>query len=199
MNRRLVPIVALAISIVALSGPARAGGYLWLGSEMQGEGSIYRYNINTGVVDLSLSPALPVGASHWNNMATDGARLYLGTPTTQYVGLADPYTGASLGSAVYSPSLAGHKEDGAFRASSGTLWRVTYTGQLYEITAAASGSISLSLFDVRGRLLETLMRDEYKTLGIHELDYRPHLNSGVYVLRLQWGAGVASRKFVILK
>jgi hypothetical protein len=107
---------------------------LWFGSENAGEGNIYRYNILTKSVDLVVSPTLPSGAAHWNNMATDGARLYLGNPTTQYLGFANPWTGVVDSSTTYSPALAGHKEDGAFRASSGTLWRVTFSGLLHETT-----------------------------------------------------------------
>jgi hypothetical protein len=136
MNQRLFSIAALTLSTLALPQPARAGGYLWLGSEYQGAGTIYRYDIADGVVDLSVSPALPGGATHWNNMATDGTTLYLGNPTTQYLGFADPYTGVVGSSTTYSVALAGHKEDGAFRPGSGTLWRVTYSGYLHEMTTA---------------------------------------------------------------
>jgi hypothetical protein len=108
MNRRLFSIAALTLSTLALPQPAHAGGYLWLGSEYQGAGTIYRYDIADGVVDLSVSPALPGGATHWNNMATDGATLYLGNPTTQYLGFADPYTGVVGSSTTYSVALAGH-------------------------------------------------------------------------------------------
>lgn len=63
----------------------------------------------------------------------------------------------------------------------------------------ASAPISLALFDVRGRLVETIVNDEFRMAGDYEVDYRPELNSGVYVLRLSSSGGVTSRKIVLLK
>lgn len=131
---------ALLSSILILSNAPRAGadGYLWLGSEFQGEGNVYRYNIGAGAVDLVVSPSLPGGAAHWNNVAFDGANLLFGNPTTQYIGFADPHTGVVGSSSVYSPELAGHKEDGAYNPGTGRIWRMTYSGLLHELTPAGA-------------------------------------------------------------
>ena len=114
--------------------PARSAGYLWIGAENAGEGSIYRYNIASGIVDLVTSPSLPFGTTHWTNMATDGATLYIGPPDSHYIGFADPLTGVVSSSSSYSPTLPGHKEDGAYYRPNDTNWRMTFQDILYEVT-----------------------------------------------------------------
>jgi hypothetical protein len=136
-DRTMKPLTmttAFTLAAVLFASFANATGYLWFGSEMAGEGSIYRYNIRTKTIDLVASPTLPAGATHWNNMATDGTRLYLGNPGTQYVGFANILTGQVDSSTTYSSTVSGIKEDGAYRASSGTLWRVTFSDLLVETT-----------------------------------------------------------------
>lgn len=128
----------MALAATTLAGPAAAGGYIWLGAELSGAGSIYRFNIDSGIVDLILQPELPPGASHWNNMAVDGTTLYLGNPTTQYIGFADLHSGVVHSSGAYNPDLTGHKEDGAYDPSTGSMWRVTFSDLLYEITPAGN-------------------------------------------------------------
>ncbi|RPJ41383.1 MAG: hypothetical protein EHM19_12065, partial [Candidatus Latescibacterota bacterium] len=183
----------------ATAGVSDAGGYLWFGSELAGEGTIYRYDIDEGIVDTAVSPTLPPGGSHWNNMATDGVRLYLGTPTTQYLGFADPHTGLVDSSTSYSPSLAGHKEDGAFRSESGTLWRITYSDLLHETThsgvlvrtyafpAATPGLVGLEW------VRDTLYATDYSAgnpahIGIVDLDSTD--NSATFTV-IPWKAGGA--------
>jgi hypothetical protein len=127
--------IVAAWCLLAAALPVRGAGWLWLTSEFAGEGNVYRFNLDTGMVDLIISPPLPAEAMHWNNAATDGTYLYLGSPTTQYFGVFDIMTGGSETAVEYSPALAGHKEDGAYRRSSDTLWRITFSGAaLYETT-----------------------------------------------------------------
>jgi hypothetical protein len=130
----LHPSFALAAAAV-LTSAASAGGHLWLGAEFAAEGKVFRYDIDAGVIDLTLTPTLPPGASHFNNMATDGVHVYYGSPTTQWIGVADIHTGIVIDELTYSPSAAGHKEDGAFNPQTGTLWRVTFSDLLHEVSA----------------------------------------------------------------
>jgi len=138
-----------SVCAAAGSGSAFADGWLWMGAEFAGKGSIYRYSIETGTIDLVVSPVLPPGGSHFNNLACDATTLYIGTPTTQYIGKIDPATGAFLGSSSYSPDAGGHKEDGAVHPGTGQLWRATFSNLIHETTttgtilASYSGSGSL--------------------------------------------------------
>ena len=126
---------ATAVLVVLAAAPTHASGYIWLTAEYAGEGKVFRYNIQTGQIDLTVTPSLPSGGSHWNNGATDATSLYLGTPTTQYLGIADVYTGIVHTSRAYSQALGGHKEDGAVAYGTGNLWRVAYgSGELFETT-----------------------------------------------------------------
>jgi hypothetical protein len=194
MNRPVVSSGAFALSVLALSSAARADGFLWLGAERAGEGNIYRYNINTGVVDLTVRPSLPPGAAHWNNMATDGVQLYLGNPYTDYLGFMDPYSGAATGSSVYAPSLAGLKEDGAFRTSTRTLWRVTFSGQLYETTTAgvlvrsftiASGLVGLEWVG------ETLYATNYEAGNVGQVTLNETTKTATFTI-IPWAPGGGS-------
>lgn len=135
MNRR---IMALALIAWALPSLVFAAGHLWLGAEYAGEGNIYRYDILSNTIDLIASPPRPAGGEHWNNCATDATRLYLGVPNQQYIGYADPVTGAIGSSGSYSPALGGRFEDGAANPGTGNLWRVTYNSTLHETTTTGA-------------------------------------------------------------
>jgi hypothetical protein len=186
-----VRLAALSAGSALGSVPALADGYLWFGSEFQGEGTIYRFNLATGSVDLTVRPALPPGGSHFNNMATDGARLYLGTPTTQWVGVADIRTGEVLSTHTYTPSLSGHKEDGAFRRSTGNLWRVTFSGSLHEVTP---GGQLVRTYPTAGGLVglewvgDTLYATDYTGEGIGSFAFGP--GTAVWTV-IPWAAGQA--------
>lgn len=120
----IVHALQFALMLILIASPVLAGGFLWMGSEYQGEGNIYRFNLQTMAIDMVQSPA---GASgHWNNAATGGGYVYFGSPTSDRMDRRDAYTGALLQTFTHSPSLSGHKEDGAFHDNS--LWRMTYSG-----------------------------------------------------------------------
>jgi len=60
-------------------------------------------------------------------------------------------------------------------------------------------AVELTVMDVRGRVVDVLMRDE-REAGAHQVDYRPtDLPSGVYFYRLRAGNFVQTRRFVLLK
>jgi flagellar hook assembly protein FlgD len=59
--------------------------------------------------------------------------------------------------------------------------------------------VSLRIYDINGRLVETLV-DGWREAGTHELTFdASHLPSGVYVYRIQAGNWSASAKMVLLK
>ena len=67
----------------------------------------------------------------------------------------------------------------------------------YQLTSA--GRIDLSVFDVNGRHVRTLV-SERKNAGTHSIDFdASDLPSGVYIARLQHAAGTLSRKMLLVK
>ncbi len=64
---------------------------------------------------------------------------------------------------------------------------------------AARASVELIVMDVRGRVVDVLLR-ESRDAGSHQIEYRPaDLPSGVYFYRLRAGSFVQTRRFVLLK
>jgi len=62
----------------------------------------------------------------------------------------------------------------------------------------AESVVRLVVYDVRGRLVSTLVDGEVKGEGTYELRYQPPW-SGVYFMRLQVGSEVVSKKIVVLE
>ncbi len=189
MSPLLVPVLLGSLSIVAAPRPAHAGGYLWLGAEFQGEGNIYRFNLATGMVDMVQAHA---GTDHWNNMATDGASLYLGHPLSNTLNRHDAYSGALVSPGTYSTTLAGHKEDGAF--GDGSLWRVTYSGTivLHRTTTAGVAESTFTMTSNPGLVglefvADTLFATTYNTRDIGTLQ-RVTATTLSFVAR-PWAAG----------
>lgn len=66
-------------------------------------------------------------------------------------------------------------------------------------TVPERGTVSLEVYDVHGRLVETLVHNEPREPKRYELTYKPEKSSGVYFVRLEAGGQVKSRKIVLLK
>jgi len=59
--------------------------------------------------------------------------------------------------------------------------------------------VTLSIYNLRGQLLETLI-DEYKTSGRHTVEWNSsHLNSGVYLYKLQSTTTAEVKKCILIK
>ncbi len=67
----------------------------------------------------------------------------------------------------------------------------------YSLTA--SSRVQLHIFDMRGRLVKTVV-NEMQTAGIHEVTVKAgDLPSGTYIYQLQAGDNVLSRRMVLVK
>jgi len=59
--------------------------------------------------------------------------------------------------------------------------------------------VTLEVFDMAGRLVATLLRDERTPAGFHQVEFRrPGLPNGLYLSRLQAGRDVLARKMLVL-
>ena len=62
-----------------------------------------------------------------------------------------------------------------------------------------AGDVTLEVFDPAGRLVRTLLRNDRRGPGHHEVAFRAeHLPSGVYLVRLKIGPRIESRRIVLL-
>ncbi|HYE02307.1 MAG TPA: GC-type dockerin domain-anchored protein [Phycisphaerales bacterium] len=187
--RRVIAAAGLSLGLAA--DMATGDGFLWLGSEFQAEGTIFRYNLQTGTIDRVVSPPRPSGVTHWNNMAIDGSFLYIGSPSSQYVGVCDLDTGAVLASHTYTPALSGHKEDGAYHPGTGNLWRATFSNLLHEVTPTGQlvrtytgGGALVGLEWVGGTLYAT----NYSNGDIGVLSLNPANNTATFT-PVPWAPG----------
>ncbi len=106
----------------------QADGYLWLSGAGTGTASLYRYNLRTGAIDRTVSPASVAGirpSADYNHLAFDGTFLYIGAFDQLLLAKANPYTGAirEVGAYQNCECLLGGRQlrDGAF--GRGILWR----------------------------------------------------------------------------
>jgi len=64
---------------------------------------------------------------------------------------------------------------------------------------SAEARVTLEVFDMAGRLVATLLRDELATAGSHQLTFHhPALPRGLYLSRLRVGHDTITRKMVVL-
>jgi hypothetical protein len=64
---------------------------------------------------------------------------------------------------------------------------------------AKSGHVKLTVFDIRGRIIKTLV-NEYQPRGKYKVTFDAvSLSSGIYFYRLELGDFSASRKLILLK
>jgi MYXO-CTERM domain-containing protein len=122
-------------ALVAAAGasPAMAGGYLWISAEFSSPfgtpPKIWRYNVGTGLVDYSIKPTfggndLDPNADVYNNLASDGVNLYVGTDDADVFAVADRITGVCNSNPGYQPPPSGSWEDGSYNKSNGHLYRM---------------------------------------------------------------------------
>ena len=63
-----------------------------------------------------------------------------------------------------------------------------------------SVKVTIKVYDILGRLVKTLINDEFKDAGFFEITFDgTNLASGVYFYRIEAGKFVQSKKMVLLK
>ena len=66
-------------------------------------------------------------------------------------------------------------------------------------TVPALGRVSVHVFDVAGRLMETLVDDELRTAGPHAINYQARGSNGAYFVRVDAGGESVTTRVVLLK
>ncbi|UCF06904.1 MAG: tandem-95 repeat protein [bacterium] len=61
------------------------------------------------------------------------------------------------------------------------------------------GPVTVAVYDAAGKLVETLLYNEYREPNEYRLEYRPRGASGVYFVRLETGRMVRNTKIILLK
>lgn len=150
--RRLLGRLAAITLLTSIAWPAAAGGFLWLSGESAQPISIYRYNLQTGMIDKVVKPTFGSApfdplADVYNNLAYDGKNLYIGSDDDNSLSAADPLSGVISSSTSYSPTPnpASSWEDGAFDTRTGNLWRAGTNSVLLETTV---GGLVVGRFNV---------------------------------------------------
>ncbi len=62
-----------------------------------------------------------------------------------------------------------------------------------------AGRVTLAVYDIRGRRLDTLVAGEYREPNVYAVRYQPELASGQYYLRLEVGGQVRTRTLTLLQ
>lgn len=140
-----------------------------------------------------------------------------GTVTFYAAGNAANADGTSLGDYIYTLSQVlsegpvAVREDGAVRPGSFQLGANfpnpfnAGTRIPYKLSAEAAGPVSLTINDVRGRRVQTLLSTRYTGAGDHWIDWNGEdllgvaAASGVYFVRLSTRAGSDTRKLLLLR
>jgi hypothetical protein len=131
-----------------------ACGFLWISAEFfSNPATIFRYNVAAGRIDRSTVPGILTHVA--NNLAFDGATLYLGTDGGETFRKADPFTAVPFFQTTYMPPTgADNLEDGAFRVANGHLYRASSifgAGEMFET-------------DTSGNVLATYVVNNVQTL-----------------------------------
>jgi hypothetical protein len=61
------------------------------------------------------------------------------------------------------------------------------------------GRVTLAVYDVAGRRVDTLLDGEYQAAGLHTVRYQSRRASGVYFVRLTADGRSETRKIILLK
>jgi hypothetical protein len=130
-------------------------------------------------------------------LAVDGTTVHVGGGFFSVDGLAqsfiaaieDPTLDVPAGSNVSSVASRLENLPNPFRTST----RITFA-------LRSDGRVTLEVFDLAGRLVATLMRDERATVGLHQVEFRhPGLPSGLYLSRLRVDRDLLTRKMLVMQ
>jgi subtilisin family serine protease len=70
---------------------------------------------------------------------------------------------------------------------------------MIDFELVSAGRVTLAVYDVTGRLVDTILDDVYRGAGRYSERYQSTRASGVYFVRLTAGGETATRKIVLLK
>lgn len=70
---------------------------------------------------------------------------------------------------------------------------------MIDFELAAPDRVTLAVYDVTGRLVDTLLDGEFRGRGVHSVRYQSRRASGVYFVKLTAGDRTATQKIVLLK
>ena len=140
-----------------------------------------------------------------------------GTATFYAAGNAADADGTSLGDYIYTVSQVltegpvavrenGEVRPGSFRLGANFPNPFNAGTRIpYKLSADAAGPVSLTLYDVRGRRIQTLQNSHYTGAGDHWVDWDGRTDrgeaapSGLYLVKLVTRAGTDTHKLVLLR
>ncbi len=72
--------------------------------------------------------------------------------------------------------------------------------QIAHLMLSSAQKVTLKVFDLTGKEVATLLRNEHRAAGVHALTFNAqHLPSGVYLYRLQAGEFVETKRMVLIR
>ncbi|MFH0952626.1 MAG: T9SS type A sorting domain-containing protein [Patescibacteria group bacterium] len=66
-------------------------------------------------------------------------------------------------------------------------------------TVSQTGPVTLTVYDVNGRLVDLLVDNELRQANVYQLNYQPSTSSGIYFVKLTAGSETKTQKIVLLK
>jgi hypothetical protein len=129
------------------------------------------------------------------SLAADGNTLYAGGGFTRAGGL--PCAGLAAFSLVGPPPPSPPPS----RLAIAGIWpNPIHSVATLRFALPSSGPASLAVFDIQGRRMATILRDEARPAGIHDVPVRTDgWPGGMYFCRLEAGGSTATRKMVVAR
>jgi hypothetical protein len=129
------------------------------------------------------------------SLAAEGSTVYAGGGFTRAGGL--PCSGL----AAFSPAATPAPSPLPSRVAIPEVWPNPVRAEAtVRFALPSSGPASLEVFDLQGRRIQTILRDQSLIAGAHEVTvHTDGWPMGLYVCRLQTRGGVASRKLLVVR
>jgi hypothetical protein len=191
---------------------------IWTEVELPEVGSIDIYTVN----DLSIPAGITIDRDRTQNVpefAPSGIYTYYAYVGDRYQWLIDDYDSFTFEKEGSADGTLGSQSDWLCCGEGFEEWQTipevaiptesallgVYPNPFNATTVisyqlAEVSQVSLEIFDVSGRLIESPLHDVWREAGMHEVVFdRSDLHSGVYVYRLTAGDFVGTGKMVLLK